>query len=145
MTKNNEQRIAKQARVDSANQVLLAMATYGRRIFYSKESGQVSRFSLGTNGVIWLTDARTGALVYVASTREWRGFSFDAPARQLVEDLCRYIRTAEPIAANWFESWPGRAGNEDLWRYGPAAMAAVRTTLATCVAIGAGEVERLAA
>jgi hypothetical protein len=116
-------------RVRTANQVIVAIASYGRRFFYCVGKGTLARFQLSERGDVLFVDDYTEHPVPVIANRTWRGFSHGGGLRALVEALGVYIRTGKPISRDWFDRAITRGDGSDIWGYGAAAMEAVRVAV----------------
>lgn len=111
----------KQQRVHEANQFLQAIASCGRRFFWSKKFDRVSRFELAENGRLYFYDKYTGVhlpLSHMKSDRWQIKFSEGGTLKALVKYLAHYIRTGKPITNQYvlgpWEEWMCRG---DLWGY----------------------------
>jgi len=109
--------LEKQSRLESANQLLNAIASCGRRFF--AHHGRVSRFELDAGGRVWFVDAYREARIYTHHANgHWRGFSEGGTLRSLVIALRDYIQTGKPIPSGYVGPWPEWYSAGDPWGYG---------------------------
>jgi hypothetical protein len=119
--------MSKAERVKIANEMLLAIASCGRKFFAYQD--RVSRFELDERGRIWFVDKYTQKRIYVAYRGNWRKFSDGGTLRTLVERLRDFIRSEILLPAGIFGPWPEWICDGDLWAYG-ADMQQVRDAAA---------------
>lgn len=121
--------MTKKERVEEANKVLMACASYGRRFFSTvcdrrttdpNPTCRVSRFDLDANGRLWYIDKWRNDRVYTGKGSDGfsRGFSEGGSLRDLCQALAAYIRTGKPIPSLYFGPWPEWYCRGDLWGYG---------------------------
>lgn len=113
----------KPERAAIANEMLVAIASCGRRFFAHKD--RVSRFELDHRGRIWLIDKYTEKRIYTHYEGQWRGFSDGGTLHALIERLRDFIASGKPLPATIFGPWPEWVCGGDLWGYG-ADMQTVR-------------------
>lgn len=118
----------KQERVKHANAVLRAMGSYGRHFFYSETKDRFAEIVIDAQGRLRIVDDYTGQSVLIVKQGRWRGFSHGGTCRAVVEDLANYVRTGKKTR-NHFGPWPEWFNGGDLWGYGLAASAAVRSDI----------------
>jgi hypothetical protein len=114
------------ARADQANNVIAAVARYGRRFFWSRRHDRVSRFEVDHRGRVWYYDHYTWRRIYTHRRGSWRYFTEGGTMRRLVDALQKYIMTGEKISPYHFGPWDQMLCEGDLWGYGGYCMAEVR-------------------
>lgn len=110
-------------RLAHANDVILSIASNGRRFFYSPIHDRVARLEITKCGRVWLHDEHSGKRVYIYRSGRWPGFTHGGTMRSLIEAIRDYVRSGRPVQRGHFGPW--RDGFE-LWGYAPTAMQAVR-------------------
>lgn len=112
-----EARQERNERVGEANALIKVISDYGRRFFYNKERGSVSRFVTNARGQVFFVDHYTGKPIYVAKEGAWDGFTNGGTLKSLVQALANYIRTGHRLSIDWIG--PGRLRAEDgnIWGY----------------------------
>lgn len=128
--------MTKQERAFIANQMLIAIASCGRRFFAHK--GRVSQFDVDHRGRVWLIDKYTQRRIYTHYKYHWRGFSDGGTLRALIERLRDFIATGRTLPAGIFGPWPEWVCGGDLWGYG-AEMQQVRDAAQRLKLIADGE------
>lgn len=109
----------KQERVEHANQLIQAIAKYGRRFFYDKRHDRVAHIEL-RRGRVYFVDDYTGKAIYTHETiwtNRWRGFSHGGTLRSLIERMRDYIMAGEQIpigfiAPSYYDDTKG-----NIWGY----------------------------
>lgn len=119
-----EEMLTKYERVETANKMLIAIASCGRKFFAHED--RVSQFEIDHRGRIWFTDKYTKKRIYVQYKGNWRGFSDGGTLRALVERLRDFITQGKALPAGIFGPWPEWICGGDLWAYGDA-MESVRS------------------
>jgi hypothetical protein len=113
-------------RVDDANTVIRAIASHGRRFFYSPDYDRYGRFMIDLTGSIRFIDDHTGSRVRIVKGGKWRGFHNGGTCRAIVEALAEYIRTGKTMSRGFFGPWPDWINDGDMWGYGAEEMEKVR-------------------
>lgn len=108
---------ARQARLEKANELLVVIATHGRRFFH--HNGTTARLELDERGRVWFIDHYSKRRIY--THRPWlrRGFSSGGTMNALIRALRDFIMgrgTAGLRGA--FGPWPEWVCGGDLWGYG---------------------------
>jgi hypothetical protein len=116
---------ARHERVATANALIATIASCGRRFYL--HNGRVGRIEIDGRGRLWFLDAYTGRRVYTAYRGYWRQFTEGGTLRGLVECLCAFVKTGEPLPPLIFGPWPQRVCHGDLWGYGAENMETIRT------------------
>lgn len=107
--------LAKQDRVEKANQLLSIIASCGRNFF--KHGGQVSFFRLDQHGRVWFVDAYTGRPIYTHYTKgRWIGFSEGGTLRDVVIRLRDFITIGKQLGKT-FGPFPDWYSDGDPWGY----------------------------
>jgi hypothetical protein len=110
----------KMSRLAHANAVLRAMASHGRRFFYSQKADRFAEIVIDPQGRLRIVDECTGKSVLIVKGGRWRGFGNGGTCRSIVEDLANYVRTGKKTR-NHFGPWPEWVNGGDLWGYGDDA------------------------
>lgn len=136
----------KQERLQHANDLILAIASYGRRFFFyggnsvydpkTRTSAFVpasryARLEL-RNGRVWFIDDYTEKAIFTHQTgipSRWKGFSHGGTLRSLVEAMRDYIVHGRKIP-QWRIATEQLYGSGDIWGYGKDASALVRAAVA---------------
>lgn len=114
----------KQKRVDTANRMIAAISSCGRKFFNHK--GRISHFEMDGRGRIWFIDGYTQKRIYThCKWSKWRGFTEGGTLMALIQSLQKYIVTGDQPRLN-LGPWPDYLCNGDLWGYGDHAMGCVR-------------------
>lgn len=115
-------------RLRRANVLIRAIAMRGRRFFFDKATGSVSRFELDARGRVWWVDKHGSTRVYLhrPGWGRFRGFSEGGTLRGLVLDLRDYIMYGMPIGRVRIGPWPLWISGGDLWDYGEESMYQIR-------------------
>jgi hypothetical protein len=114
-------------RVDDANMVIRAIASHGRRFFYSDDRHETyGQFMIDLTGSIRFIDNYTRKRVRIVKGGKWRGFHNGGTCRAIVEALAEYIRTGKPMSRGFFGPWPQWVNDGDMWGYGAEEMEKVR-------------------
>lgn len=116
----------KAERVEHANQLILAIASHGRRFFYHAAANRYARIECDPRGRVWFVDDYTQKRVYTHDKGRWRGFTHGGTLRGLVERMRDYITTGWQLPRGVIA--PSYAGNrsDNIWGYSADAAAAVR-------------------
>lgn len=110
-------------REEAANLVLMAIATTGRKLFYSPANDRVARFYLDEVEQVWFVDPKTG-LQFAPIGSDWSGCSVGETGRALIAALDRFIRLGEQV--------PYQHLQRD-WGYGSAMPELVKQLIKTNV------------
>jgi hypothetical protein len=119
-----EELLTKYERLETANKMLIAIASCGRKFF--AHENRVSQFDIDHRGRVWFIDKYTKKRIYVQYKGQWRGFSDGGTLRALVERLRDFITQGTLLPAGIFGPWPEWVCGGDLWAYGDT-MESVRT------------------
>lgn len=113
-------------RENAANDLLLVIATTGRKFFNHK--GSVSQLERDSRGKVWFIDSYTKKRVYTHYRYDWRGFTNGGTMRWLIESLRDFIVHGTQIdCRKHFGPWPDWVcGNGDRWGYGAESMETIR-------------------
>lgn len=123
----------KQQRVEHANQLILAIASHGRKFFRCKSTGNVASMEVDARGRVWFHDYYTRTRIYTHPAtfgNEWHGFTSGGTLRALVEELRDYIQTGKPLSRNRIGFT--RDDGSNIWGYAAEDLAACR---AECFAL----------
>lgn len=92
-------RMLKMQRLQAANELIVDMASCGRRFFYSESFDRIGQFELSSRGRIRFRDEHTDALIdtYSHHYGAWRQFSHGGSLRSLIEYLRDYIRIGQKL------------------------------------------------
>jgi len=111
-----DERAARADRLARANELLQVIASCGRQFFSYR--GRVARIEQDGRMRLWFRDAYTDQLVYTHYRGRWRRFTGGGTNRDLIRDLCRFVRTGTAVPSARFGPWPAWICNGDLWGYG---------------------------
>ncbi|EGO5453273.1 hypothetical protein [Listeria monocytogenes] len=102
----------KELRLQKANELIVLIATTGRRFFYYGEENRVSHFLFKNNGHIYFKDCYTRKEINTSHYRYFSPYFTDGGTMQaLVQELADYIRNDEPTSGQrgyggvYGESW----------------------------------------
>ncbi|HDR9174350.1 TPA: hypothetical protein QDB23_001562 [Burkholderia vietnamiensis] len=118
--------MTKQERLDHSNRLIVAIASHGRRFFYSQQRDRFARLELDARGRVWFVDDYSGRRIYTHHSGRWRGFTHGGTLRSLVERMRDYITTGWQIPRGCIAPRCSGAERENVWGYEPVAAAAVR-------------------
>jgi hypothetical protein len=121
-------RSTKSSRIAEANQVLLHVATFGRRFFYSARFDRTAFFEITAGGRVRFVDDYTGRRIDPLREGRWANFSHGGTMKSFVAALGRYIEKGEQMYPGHFGPWTLLYG--DLWGYGLEEMEKVRSAIA---------------
>lgn len=110
-------------REEAANLVLMAIATTGRKLFYSPANDRVARFYLDEYEQVFYVDHYTG-LQFAPLAKDWTGFTPGDTGRALILALDKFIRTGEKVSFGHLQ---------ENWGYGSAMPPLVKQLIKTNV------------
>jgi len=108
--------LAKEERLQRANDMLEAIASCGRRFFHHE--GRVSRLERDPRGKIWFIDCWSEKRIYTHYVFRWRGFSQGGTMKDLVKALRDFVVHGKQLHPRAFGPWPDWYCGGDLWGYG---------------------------
>lgn len=121
--------LAKQERLEHANQLIKIIGSHGRRFFWNEGKQRFASLAL-MRGRVYYVDDYSGELVYTHHTpfgNDWRGFSHGGTLKALVQDMRDYVMHGTRIP-RWrivIERLQGGLAN-NIWGYPLEAALAVR-------------------
>lgn len=115
--------LAKQRRVETANEFINVIASCGRNFLSENsdrqtkiESPFISFMEIDKTGKIWFTDYYTKKRIYTQYNGRWNGFTSGGTMQSIVKCLRNYIRDGKKMRAGYFNKNEGEAfGNP--WGY----------------------------
>lgn len=113
-------------RLKAANELLVVIASCGRRFFYSSRFDRTATMERDERGRIWFHDEYTGKRIHTHYRGEWRGFTNGGTLQALVIALRDFIVCGRTVNARQFGPWSDWLCGGDLWGYG-ADMEQVRS------------------
>ncbi len=117
----------RQARVEQANALIVAIGSHGRRFFWSTSKERFARFEISERGRVLFVDDYIGKPTDTHNeTGRWPNFSHGGTLKALVCAVRDFIVTGKPINPRYLGPWPKHLCDGDLWGYGHGAMEAVR-------------------
>jgi len=116
--------IDKDERLSRANELIVVIASCGRRFFRYKD--RVSQLERDGRGRIWLIDKFREKRIYTHYRYDWRGFSEGGTLRDLIIALRDFIVHGQKLNPKAFGPWPEWMCDGDLWGYGKPDMKMVR-------------------
>jgi len=106
----------KQQRIETANKMLDAIASTGRKFF--RHNGEVCRLELGKRDRIFFVDSYSRGRIYTHYKGRWKDFTHGGTLKGLVEQLRDYVATGKLLKLRTFGKWPQWVCDGDLWGYG---------------------------
>lgn len=119
MLEHGTHAFARQVRCVYANQLIKAIASHGRRFFYSPAHNRVAR--LVYDKTVYLIDAKSGARVVLRNNGEWAGFSHGGGMRDLVRMMRDYVMKGTRIGKH-FIGLERTFGKGNIWGYDETSM-----------------------
>jgi len=108
-------------RAERANQLIIIIATHGRRFFYNKKTGLYAHVEIDENRRVWWTDEHSEKRIYIQRTQfgsKMAGFTHGGTLRSLAESIRDYI-LEEKLLSRRHIAEPCSYG--DIWGYGEDA------------------------
>lgn len=130
---------AKQQRLSAANDFILAIASYGRRFFWSGSQQRLARIEMDARGRLWWVDDYTGQRIYMHTPdhARWRGFTHGGTLRSLACCLRDYVMRGHRLSSAYFS--PDGSGRH--WGYGNDILRVRAEGIRLGVILHAGEVQ----
>ena len=110
-------------RLARANAFLRAIASCGRRFFFTPRSPhqeeRVAHLEVDERGRVWFVDDYSGKRIYTHYRGAWRGFTHGGTLKGLILYLREYLVRGLLLPRGSLGPWPDWVGgNGDLWGYG---------------------------
>lgn len=111
-----ESKMAKQNRLDNANEFIKAIASCGRKFF--EHDGFVSSLELSPTGRVFFIDHYTKKRIYTHRKNcRWKGFTSGGTMKSLIECLRDFIVKGQTLRAGYFQPVMDNGFNNP-WGYG---------------------------